>query len=116
MLIALRSGIGRISLDTTDLFDVVLPIDEVHGSVVLDYHFNKSLIFYADVHLDVIKMVDMHNMSHPKTIISTGLNTPNGIAVDWLANNLYWSDTAAKVYVAHSYDDRGLIHRCVSGN
>lgn len=96
-MIALRSGIGRISLDTPDLFDVVLPIDGVHGSVVLDYHYNKSLIFYADVHVDTIKVVDMKQLTNTTTIVETGLNTPNGIAVDWLANNLYWSDTAAKV-------------------
>lgn len=98
-MVALRSGIGRVSLDTTDYFDIVLPIDDVQGSVVLDYHYNKSLIFYADVHIDAIRMIDMHNMSSTKTIISTGLNTPNGIAIDWLANNLYWSDTSAKVRI-----------------
>lgn len=97
MLIALRSGIGRISLDTIDLFDVVLPISDVHGIVVIDVHYNQSKLFYADVHIDAIRMVDMKNMSDTKTIISTGLNTPNGLAVDWLANNLYWSDSAAKV-------------------
>lgn len=97
MLIALRSGIGRISLDTPDLFDVVLPIDEVHGAVVLDYHYNLSKLFYADVNVDVIRVVDMTNMTDVRTIVGTGLATPNGLAVDWLANNLYWSDTVAKV-------------------
>lgn len=100
LLLALRSGIGQISLDTPDLFDVVLPIEDVHGAVVLDYHYNESKIFYADVHVDAIKVVNMKNMSNPKTIISTGLSTPNGIAVDWLAHNLYWSDTEAKVSFA----------------
>ncbi|XP_037029978.1 low-density lipoprotein receptor-related protein 4 isoform X2 [Bradysia coprophila] len=97
LLLALRSGIGQISLDTPDLFDVVLPIEDVHGAVVLDYHYNESKIFYADVHADAIKVVNMKNMSSSKTIISTGLSTPNGIAVDWLAQNLYWSDTEAKM-------------------
>lgn len=96
-MIALRSGIGRISLDTNDLFDVVLPIEDVHGSVVLDYHYNRSKIVYADVHIDAIKVVDMKNMSNVQTIVSTGLHTPNGIAVDWLADNLYWSDSVAKI-------------------
>lgn len=102
LLVALRSGIGRISLDTADLFDVVLPIDEVHGAVVLDYHYNLSKLYYADVQIDTIKMVDMKNMSDVRTIVSTGLNTPNGLAVDWLANNLYWSDTYAKVMFVYN--------------
>lgn len=79
------------------MFDVVLPINGVYGAVVLDYHYNKSKIFYADVNIDIIKSVDMTNMSNTKTLIATGLQTPNGIAVDWIANNLFWSDTGAKV-------------------
>nr|XP_040223812.2 low-density lipoprotein receptor-related protein 4 isoform X2 [Anopheles coluzzii] len=96
LLIALRSGIGRISLDTPDLFDVVLPIEGVHGAVVLDYHFDSMYVFYADVNVDAIRRVNMHNYSDTQVIVSSGLNTPNGIAVDWLADNLYWTDTALK--------------------
>lgn len=96
-MVALRAGISRISLDTPELFDFVLPIDEIHGAVVLDYHYNLSTIYYADVITDVIRMVDMKNMSNTKDIISDGLNTTNGLAVDWIANNLYWSDSALKV-------------------
>lgn len=97
LLIALRSGIGRISLDTPEMFDVVLPIDGIHGAVVVDYHFNRSYLFYADVNVDAIKRVNMLNYTDTKTIVSSGLNTPNGIAVDWMADNLYWSDSALKI-------------------
>ena len=39
----------------------------------------------------------MKNYNDVKTIVSTGLNTPNGLAVDWIADNLYWSDSALKM-------------------
>lgn len=98
----MRSGIGRISLDTPDMFDVVLPINSVYGAVVLDYHYNLSRIFYADVNIDVIKSVDMTNPLNTKTIVSTGLLTTNGIAVDWMANNIFWSDHELQlIEVAH---------------
>lgn len=80
------------------MFDVVLPINGVYGAVVLDYHYNQSKIFFADVNIDVIKSVDMSNASNSVTIVSTGLLTPNGLAVDWIANNIFWSDTGAKVF------------------
>ncbi|XP_049541327.1 low-density lipoprotein receptor-related protein 4 [Anopheles darlingi] len=96
LLIALRSGIGRISLDTPDLFDVVLPIDGVHGAVVLDYHYDSMQLYYADVNVDAIRRVNMQNYSDTQVVVASGLNTPNGIAVDWLADNLYWTDTALK--------------------
>lgn len=95
-MIALRSGIGRISLDTQDMFDVVLPIEGVHGVVALDYHFDLMYIFYADVNVDAIRRVSISDFSSSKVIASTGLSTPNGIAVDWLADNLYWTDAALK--------------------
>lgn len=79
------------------MFDVVLPIVDVYGAVVLDYHFNKSKLFFADVNIDVIKVVDMTNESNTKPIVDTGLITVNGIAVDWLANNIFWSDSGAKM-------------------
>lgn len=97
LLIALRSGIGRISLDTPEMFDVVLPIDGVHGAVVVDYHYKHDLLFYADVNADAIRRVNMKNLNDVSTIISTGLNTPNGLAVDWMADNIYWSDSSFKM-------------------
>ncbi|XP_063705428.1 low-density lipoprotein receptor-related protein 4 [Culicoides brevitarsis] len=97
LLVALRSGIGRISLDTPERFDVVLPIDGVHGAVVLDFHYRKSLIFYADVNIDAIRSVNMLDNRETKPLITTGLNTPNGLAVDWIADNIYFSDSAHKV-------------------
>lgn len=96
LLIALRSGIGRISLDTPEMFDVVLPIDGVHGAVVVDFHHSKNFLFYADVNADAIKRVNMKNFNDVKTIVSESLNTPNGIAVDWIADNIYWSDSNLK--------------------
>lgn len=78
LLIALRSGIGRISLDTPEMFDVVLPIEGVHGAVVVDFHYKQNLLFYADVNSDAIKRVNMKNFNDIKTIVSTSLNTPNG--------------------------------------
>lgn len=79
------------------MFDVVLPIENVHAAVVLDFHYNQSKLFYADVNVDVIKSVDLNNMKQTNNIISTGLRTPSGLAVDWTADNLYWSDTESKV-------------------
>lgn len=97
LLIALRSGIGRISLDTPEMFDVVLPIEGVYGAVVVDFHYKKNLLFYADVNADAVKRVNMKNFNDVKTIVSKGLSTPNGIAVDWIADNIYWSDSEYKI-------------------
>lgn len=39
----------------------------------------------------------MRNWSDTKVLISVNLTTPDGLAVDWLADNMYWTDTGRKV-------------------
>lgn len=39
----------------------------------------------------------MHNLSITEDLITTNLTTPDGLAVDWIANNIYWTDTGRKV-------------------
>lgn len=93
----MRSGIGMISLNSGDYMDVVLPINGVHGAVVLDYHYRENMLFFADVNLDVIRRVNLLNFTDSRVIVSTDVLTPNGIAVDWIADNIYWSDTDRKL-------------------
>lgn len=39
----------------------------------------------------------MLNMSDTKVIVNSKLDTPNGLGVDWIANNIYWTDNEYKV-------------------
>lgn len=42
-------------------------------------------------------MVSLNSTSHPETIPTHGFTSPDGLAVDWVADNLYWTDAALKV-------------------
>lgn len=46
----------------------------------------------------------MKNLSENKIIIKENLTTPDGIAVDWLSENLYWTDTGRKVLEVSKID------------
>ncbi|PSN54231.1 Low-density lipoprotein receptor-related protein 4 [Blattella germanica] len=80
LLFATRSTLARVSLDTPELWDVTLPIPDIHG-------------FMNWVH----RSVDMNNLTSTETIVSMNLTTPNGLAVDWIADNIYWTDAGRKV-------------------
>ncbi|CAB3366747.1 Hypothetical predicted protein [Cloeon dipterum] len=96
LLFATRSALARVSLDSEEQWDVTLPIPGVHTAVAVDFHWEKQIIIYTDIHLDVIRQVDMNNFSNFEDIIFNNLSTPTGVAVDWIANNIYWTDTSRK--------------------
>lgn len=97
MLVATRYALSQISLDTNDAWDVTLPVEEIHNVIDVDFHWTKKLIFYTDIERNVIQSVSMYNLSDVKTIVSKNLSLPDGIAVDWIANNIYWTNTGNKV-------------------
>lgn len=39
----------------------------------------------------------MNNFSETDVVVKGKLDTPNGLGVDWIANNLYWTDNDYKV-------------------
>lgn len=97
LLFATRTTLARVSLDTPELWDVTLPIDNIHNAVGIDFHWDKKTIFYTDVEMDIIRSVNMTDFSDTKVVISMNLTKTDGLAVDWIADNLYWTDTGNKV-------------------
>nr|XP_002125537.4 uncharacterized protein LOC100176236 isoform X1 [Ciona intestinalis] len=63
-------------------------------AVALDMNINKNLIYWSDVsHTGRgIYRAGLSDGSRITRIISEDIYEPNGIAVDWLANNIYWTD------------------------
>ncbi|XP_054269003.1 low-density lipoprotein receptor-related protein 4 [Macrosteles quadrilineatus] len=92
LLLVTKNSLARVSFDTDDRVDVTLPVTGISNAFAVDFHWNKSLIFYSDVDLHVIRSVDMLNLSRTADVISTNLTAPYGLAVDWLADNIYWTD------------------------
>lgn len=97
LLVATRYALVQISLDTNDLWDVTLPVFDIHNVIDVDFHWKKKIIFYTDIERNVIESVSMNNLSDIRIIVSKNLSTPDGIAVDWIANNIYWTNTGNKV-------------------
>ncbi|KAB0798924.1 hypothetical protein PPYR_06804 [Photinus pyralis] len=97
LLLATRAALARVSLDTEELWDVTLPITNIHHVIDVDFHWEKKLIYITDVDRDVIQSINMKNLSEVTDVVSQNLSTPNGIAVDWIANNIYWTNAGKKL-------------------
>lgn len=39
----------------------------------------------------------MKDWAQPRTLVGTNLTEPTGVAVDWLADNMYWTDAGRQV-------------------
>ncbi|KAK6725534.1 hypothetical protein RB195_004075 [Necator americanus] len=73
-------------------------LPQLENAVSFDYlyHVNGTIsIFWADVTLDTIFRVEVtgKTVSDPRSIVSTGLSTVEGIAVDWISEVIYWTDS-----------------------
>ncbi|XP_025087886.1 low-density lipoprotein receptor-related protein 4-like isoform X3 [Pomacea canaliculata] len=97
LLFSGRGSIRRISLDTPDHTDVYLPIPDLHNVIAVDFDYLEGMIYYTDIQLDVIRRATLNGSGWMETVVSKDLVTTDGLAVDWIARNLYWMDSGRDV-------------------
>ena len=60
--------------------------------VGLDFDFEDGNVYWSDIVSETIQRADVKNGSDVEVIIKDDLDTPEGIAVDWINKKLYWTD------------------------
>ncbi|XP_078621857.1 low-density lipoprotein receptor-related protein 2-like isoform X1 [Branchiostoma floridae x Branchiostoma japonicum] len=60
----------------------------------IDYHYNENLLFWSDSINNKIFRSNMDG-SNQREILNIGLETPEGLAVDWIGRKLYLVESAA---------------------
>lgn len=85
----------------------------LHDAIALDYHYARGLIFWSDVSIDVIRSANINGtdvkgihlsffgilikfQNHLLDIIKWGLESPGGIAIDWVHDLLFWTDSGTR--------------------
>ena len=59
----------------------------------MDFFFAEGYVFWTDVILEKIKRIPVRGTTrNVEDVISLGLRKPEGLAVDWVARKLYWTD------------------------
>ncbi|KAG7252794.1 LOW QUALITY PROTEIN: hypothetical protein CRUP_036555, partial [Coryphaenoides rupestris] len=65
----------------------------LNNAVALDFHYQEQMIYWTDVTTQGSMIRRMHiNGSDVQVLHRTSLSNPDGLAVDWVAGNLYWCD------------------------
>lgn len=96
LLFTSKDSIRRISMDTDDMSDVHLDIVNIENAVSIDFDFQTRRIFYSDVNVDKIFSADFDG-GNLRVVVGHNLVNADGIAVDWVAKNLYFTDTGRNV-------------------
>uniref|UniRef100_A0AAR2L5U8 EGF-like domain-containing protein n=1 Tax=Pygocentrus nattereri TaxID=42514 RepID=A0AAR2L5U8_PYGNA len=92
LLLARRTDLRRISLDTPDFTDIVLHAEDIRHAIAIDYDPVDGHIYWTDDEVQAIRRSRLDG-SDAQFIVTSQVNHPDGIAVDWIARNLYWTDT-----------------------
>lgn len=94
ILFARKENIGHISIENANSSSVI-PISGIKDVSALDYNLQDNFMYWTDVKLKSISRAFL-NGSEVEHIIEIGLDSPEGMVVDWIANNIYWADTGSK--------------------
>uniref|UniRef100_A0A3Q2PC38 Low density lipoprotein receptor-related protein 6 n=1 Tax=Fundulus heteroclitus TaxID=8078 RepID=A0A3Q2PC38_FUNHE len=92
LLLARRTDLRQISLDTPDFTDVILQVDDIRHAIAIDYDPVEGYVYWTDDDVQAIRR-SLLDGSDAQFIVTSQVNHPDGIAVDWIARNLYWTDT-----------------------
>ncbi|XP_049341186.1 low-density lipoprotein receptor-related protein 1B isoform X1 [Astyanax mexicanus] len=93
IIFSIRHEIRRIDLHKRD-YNLLVP--GLRNTIALDFHFNRSLLYWTDVVEDKIyrgRLSDTGGVTGIEVVVQHGLATPEGLAVDWIGGNLYWIDS-----------------------
>ncbi|XP_056113822.1 low-density lipoprotein receptor-related protein 4 isoform X1 [Rhinichthys klamathensis goyatoka] len=91
LLFARRTDIRRISFDTEDKLDDVIPLADIRNAVALDWDSSERYIYWTDVTTDSINRAKWDGTKQ-EVVVDTSLESPAGLAIDWLTHKLYWTD------------------------
>lgn len=94
LLYTRRKEICGIPLVGSDNSDIIQPISRIGNAVGLDYDVLERFIYFTDIIRDNISRISLTG-ENSEVLVKLVRNS-DGIAVDWMGRNLYWSDVDLK--------------------
>uniref|UniRef100_A0A673WMS1 Low density lipoprotein receptor-related protein 5 n=1 Tax=Salmo trutta TaxID=8032 RepID=A0A673WMS1_SALTR len=76
-------------------------VSDLEDAAAVDFLYSEGLIFWTDVSEEAIKQTYYNQSTDSlkealgtrQTVVVSGLDSPDGLACDWLGRKLYWTDS-----------------------
>ena len=96
LLLARGTEVRGIPLDPKgENTEAITPILGFGNAVDLDYDEREGKIYVSDITTDNISRMDLSGRNL-QVLIKDKIRNVNGIAVDWLGRNIYWTDAGKR--------------------
>lgn len=79
-------------------------ISNLEDATALDFYYEDEMLFWADVGLEEIRSMKINNTKTNRSVVYTGLMSPDGLACDWLGKKLYWTDSETNRIEVSNFD------------
>lgn len=113
MLVAKRDSVLRIDLNHLERVET-LPLTRVKAVIAVDFNLRNNCIYWSDVQQKTIMMLHLDGNSTAETLVSYDLTSVEGLAFDWMANNLYFSDGGGSKIEVVRVDNRKMRKRLLT--
>ncbi|XP_060782751.1 low-density lipoprotein receptor-related protein 5 [Neoarius graeffei] len=101
LLFANRRDVRLVDAESVRADSAVL-VSDLEDAAAVDFLFSESLVFWTDVSEEAIKQTFYNQSSNAvkeavlgsgQKVVVSGLDSPDGLACDWLGRKLYWTDS-----------------------
>ena len=92
------------SINKLDLQNYVsrILINELPNAIAIDIDIEQGMVYWTDIAHDSVQRakIGAHNNTF-ETVIQFNLESPEGLAIDWIGRKVYWTDrTPGKIEVS----------------
>ena len=112
LIFANRQDIRRIRFDSSGYTELV---PGQQGATGLDYDYESGYIFWTDVINETINRAKMGENPKVNFLVKIDLDTPDGIAVDWVNKKLYWTDTGTDMIEVSDFNGTCRLELITTG-
>ncbi|XP_071454305.1 very low-density lipoprotein receptor isoform X2 [Hetaerina americana] len=101
LLFTRRHDIRKVSLDHHEMTAIV---NDTKAATAIDFVFRTGMIFWSDLSDQKIYKAPIDEGREHSVVIKDELTTADGLAVDWIYNHIYWTDTGRNTIVLANFE------------